>query len=160
MTTIVFGAMIKGSKVVLYPQFNPQKTLETIFTESNVNLVAVPPILHMITRFAPKDAAEKHHLKYAVSGGGPLPVDVCRAFQKKFDHELLEGYGLTETAPVVAVNPPGCNKIGTIGPSLPYIQVDVRDEDGQSVEQGSVGELCVQGDNVMPGILQKSGSHP
>ena len=154
MTTIVFGALLHGARVILYPQFVPQKVVENILREPNVVIVAVPPMLHMMTHFAPDDIAQKHRLRFVVSGGGPLPTDVTYAFEKKFKHELLEGYGLTEAAPVVAVNPPGRNKIGTIGPSLPGIQVEVRNETGQIVGVGEVGELCVRGDNVMMGYYK------
>ncbi len=156
MTVILFGALLKGSRVILFPQFVPQKVIEVIMKEPNVILVAVPPMIYMITHFTPKENAKNHKIRHLVSGGGPLPQDVAKAFVKKFDHELLEGYGLTETSPVVATNRPGQNRMGTIGTPLPGIEVDVRDENGKTLGNGVIGELCVRGDNVMMGYYKNS----
>lgn len=156
MTTIVFGALFAGSKVMLYPQFNPHRLIEAAVSEQNVVFISVPPMLHMMARFAPEGIAEKHHLKYAVSGGGPLPVDVSKAFKAKFNHEILEGYGLTETSPVVALNLPDKNKVGTIGHPFPGVDVQIRDtETGKIMGTGEVGELCVKGDITMKEYYKK-----
>jgi len=149
MTVIVFGSLLMGARVILYPQFVPQRILEAFVTEPNIVFAAVPPMFFMVTRFAPDDIAGRHHLRFMVSGGGPLPVDTAIAFQRKFNHEILEGYGLTETSPVVAYNRPGRNKLGTIGPPLPGVEVEIRNEAGEVLGRNQVGELCVRGDLVM-----------
>ncbi len=149
MTVIVFGSLLMGARVILYPQFVPQRILEAFVTEPNIVFAAVPPMFFMVTRFAPDDIAGRHHLRFMVSGGGPLPVDVAIAFQKKFNHEILEGYGLTETSPVVAYNRPGQNQLGTIGPPLPGVEVEIRNEAGEVLGPNQIGELCVRGDLVM-----------
>lgn len=154
MTVIVFGALLRGARVILYLQFAPQKIVEAMLTEPNVVIAAVPPMLLMAARFAPDDAALRHRLRYVVSGGGPLPVEVYHFFYKKFNHEILEGYGLTETSPVVAYNPPGKNKVGTIGPPLPDVEVQVRDEEGRVLGPNQIGELCVRGELVMKGYYK------
>ncbi len=154
MTVIVFGALMNGSRILLYPQFVPQKICECVMNEENVILIAVPPMYYMMTRFAPDGIAEKHNIRIAVSGGGPLPVDVSKAFKAKFDFEILEGYGLTETSPVVSLNPPGKNVVGTIGPPFPGVEVQVRDDQGNILKTNDVGELCVKGDIVMQGYYK------
>ncbi|MEW6237076.1 MAG: AMP-binding protein [Candidatus Omnitrophota bacterium] len=154
MTVILFGALMRGSKIRLYPQFTPQKILECIVQDSSVILVAVPPMFYMLARFAPDGIASQHHIRMAVSGGGPLPMEASNAFQEKFNHEILEGYGLTETSPVVSVNLPGKNKPGTIGPPLPGVEVQVRDNDGNTLGCHEVGELCVRGKIVMQGYYR------
>jgi long-chain acyl-CoA synthetase len=154
MTIVLFGAMNVGARVLLFPQFNPQKLLETFVTDPNVLFVAVPPMYMMLARLAPDGIAKTHTIKYAVSGGGPLPVDVNRMFKAKFNIEILEGYGLTETSPVVAVNDNETNRIGTIGRHIPGIEVSIRDMDGVPVKTGEVGELCVRGPIVMQGYYK------
>jgi len=97
------------------------------------------------------------NVDFFISGGGSLSADLCELYHG-MDVPILEGYGLTETAPVLAVNPPEEPKVGTIGP--PVHDVDVRiDEavsgvDGTDAADGSggeVGELLVRGPNVFRG---------
>lgn len=154
MTTILYGGLLNGARIVLFPQFVPQKVLQLIFSKPNIILIAVPPMLLMTARFAPDDAASTHNLRLVVSGGGPLPVDVSAFFKKKFEHEILEGYGLTETSPVVSFNRPGINRLGTIGLALPDVETQVRDENGTVLGTNEIGELCVRGDLVMQGYYK------
>lgn len=156
MTVIAFGALIYGGKVVLYPQFAPPKLLEAFVKETGIILIAVPPMLQLLARLAPKDVAEHHNLRIVVSGGGPLPRETGNAFHKKFNHEVLEGYGLTEAAPVVTLNPPEKNKAGTIGPTIKNVTVQIRDEEGNELAFGETGEVCVMGENLMKGYYKNS----
>ncbi|WP_435359645.1 AMP-dependent synthetase/ligase [Haloarchaeobius sp. DFWS5] len=98
------------------------------------------------------------NVEFLISGGGSLSAELC-ALYHGMGLPILEGYGLTETAPVVSVNPPEDPKIGTIGPSLPDVEVEV---DESAVEQapfaddpGTVGELLVKGPNVTDGYWNK-----
>ena len=91
-----------------------------------------------------------------VSGGAPMPVEVLRRFEATFGVRVLEGYGLSETAPVVAFNQlQRPSKPGTVG--LPIFGVDVRcvDEDGRPVPPGERGEVVVRGPNVMKGYYNR-----
>ena len=91
----------------------------------------------------------------AVSGGAPLPKEIYYAFTKKFPINFIEGYGLTEAAPVVSINPvAGIKKPGSIGKPLPDIEVIIGDEQGQEVPRGEVGEILVKGENVMQGYYK------
>jgi long-chain acyl-CoA synthetase len=95
-------------------------------------------------------------VKLAISGAAPLPSDVLVKFEKTFGTALLEGYGLTEAAPVVSVNPRyGNHKPGTVGLPLPGIDVKILDDDEHELPTGEVGEVCVQGDNVMAGYYNR-----
>lgn len=154
MTGILLGALLSGSKISLFPQFAPQKVIECMMREENCILMAVPPMLHMIAHFSTEEVKNHHKIRYAVSGGGPLPVDTAKYFEMKLNKEVLEGYGLTETSPVVAINIPGKNRIGTIGPAMPDVEVQVCDEQGKILGVNEVGELCVRGDLVMMGYYK------
>jgi len=103
-------------------------------------------MLYMLSRYAPPDAARNHYLHSVISGGGPLPLEFYDAFKKAFQHDIVEGYGLTETSPVVAHNANAINKRGTIGPPLEGVGVTVRDEGGCDLPPQAIGELYVKGD--------------
>ena len=103
------------------------------------------------------------NMKYAVVGGEKLKDTTAELWMKKFGVRILEGYGSTETAPVLALNTPMNIKQGTVGRFVPNIKYKI--EPVQGVENG--GELWVQGDNVMlgymkanqPGKLQPTKDH-
>jgi len=92
-------------------------------------------------------------IRYFISGADCLSEKTLIAFEKKFGKTILEGYGLTEAAPVVTLNPPGKRKPGSIGKPLPDVEVKVIGEDGEEKERGEIGELIVRGGNVMKGYL-------
>ncbi|MFB6133913.1 MAG: long-chain fatty acid--CoA ligase [Halanaeroarchaeum sp.] len=91
---------------------------------------------------------------FFISGGGSLSAELC-ALYHGMGLPILEGYGLTETAPVLTVNPPEAPKVGTIGPPVKDVEVEV-DESVASSQQrsaadGTAGELLVKGPNVFEG---------
>lgn len=154
ITTIIFGGLLTGARVVLYPAFAPRKVVQALLTRPDTVVAGVPPMLHMLTRSAPAAGAKTHQIHSVISGGGPLPAEFFAAFKDTFHHEIIEGYGLTETAPVVAHNANGINKPGTIGPPLPGVEVQIRNESGDVMETEAIGELCVKGPLVMKGYYK------
>ncbi|KAF1854658.1 hypothetical protein Lal_00008664 [Lupinus albus] len=92
-------------------------------------------------------------MKYLVSGGASLPEKVAKQFFEKYGVAILEGYGLSEASPVVAVNPPQKPKYCSIGKALPGIEVRIIDDKGTDLPPGTVGELTVSGPNVMTGYF-------
>ena len=95
------------------------------------------------------------HLKLTSSGGMALTTDTARRWQEVTGCAISEGYGLTETSPVVAANPPLSIQLGTIGPPVIETEVKIIDEEGKSLPHGQVGELCVRGPQVMKGYWQR-----
>jgi len=90
-------------------------------------------------------------LKTTASGGMPLTHAAAEEWEKVTNNKIVEGYGLTETSPVVAFNPFGAEQIGTIGIPVPETQVKFIDDEGNEVIQGDAGMLCVHGPQVMQG---------
>jgi len=96
-----------------------------------------------------------------ISGGGSLSTRLSQLFEG-MGLPIYEGYGLTETSPVVSVNPPEDSRAGTLGP--PLVNVDVKlddsvvDEERREAADGDVGELLVKGPNVTPGYWNRPGA--
>jgi long-chain acyl-CoA synthetase len=95
-------------------------------------------------------------LKISVGGGMAVQKAVARRWKEVTGTPLSEGYGLTETSPVVTCNPiDGTERLGTIGLPLPNTEVKIVDDEGNDLPTGERGELCVKGPQVMPGYWQR-----
>lgn len=96
------------------------------------------------------------HLKISVAGGMALQGAVARKWRDITKTTVIEGYGLTETSPVVCVNPvDGNDRVGSIGLPVPSTLVRMLDDDGREAKQGEPGELAVKGPQVMKGYWQR-----
>lgn len=94
-------------------------------------------------------------LKATFSGGMALQLAAAERWQQVTGCEICEGFGMTETSPVVSVNPFGGIQIGTIGIPMPSTQCKVIDDEGNDLAMGAIGELCVKGPQVMKGYWQR-----
>jgi long-chain acyl-CoA synthetase len=96
-------------------------------------------------------------LKMAGGGGMAVQRAVAEKWHKLTGHALLEGYGLTECSPVVAMSQIGRTEVytGDVGLPLPSTEISIRDEDGAELPVGERGELCVRGPQVMQGYWQQ-----
>ena len=149
-----------GMRLVLLPRFEPVAVLRTIVDEDVGFWVGVPTmywaLLHHAASPDVDTGAIASRLRCCVSGGAPMPVDVLQRFEQTFRVRVLEGYGLSETAPVVAFNQlERPSKPGTVG--LPIFGVDLRcvDDDGRPVPRGERGEVVVRGPSVMKGYYNR-----
>lgn len=97
-----------------------------------------------------------HAVKGFVSGAAPLAEETIRKFSGNFKRGLLiQGYGISECSPVVSVNVPWANKVGSVGQALPTYEVECFDEDMNQVPRGEIGEICVKGGCVMMGYYNR-----
>lgn len=94
-------------------------------------------------------------LKITLSGGMALQLSVAERWKAVTGCAICEGYGMTETSPVAAVNPAEANQVGTIGIPVPSTLCKVIDDAGQELPLGEVGELCIKGPQVMKGYWQR-----
>ena len=93
--------------------------------------------------------------RFCVSGGAPLPVEVERAFEGRFNVHIQEGYGLTETSPLATIQAPSeTAKVGTIGKPIDGTELRIFDDDGMEVPQGERGEIVIRGHNTMKGYFR------
>ncbi|MGO1502414.1 MAG: AMP-binding protein [Marinobacter sp.] len=94
-------------------------------------------------------------LKLTSSGGMALTSDTAKMWERVTGCAISEGYGMTETSPVVTFNPRSAIQLGTIGLPVPSTKVKTIDDDGNETSLGEAGELCVKGPQVMRGYWQR-----
>ncbi|MFA5632702.1 MAG: AMP-binding protein [Porticoccaceae bacterium] len=96
-------------------------------------------------------ALDFSQLRITVSGGMALMKDTAEKWEAVTGCKIVEGYGLTEASPVVALNPPHAPRLGTVGKLMPSTECRIIDGQGQEVPRGEPGELLVKGPQVMKG---------
>ncbi|MCB9097905.1 MAG: long-chain fatty acid--CoA ligase [Anaerolineales bacterium] len=149
-----------GSTITLMARFDPGQAL-ALMEQHNVTLFAgVPTMYWAILNYPQADnynlAKIAANLRAVLSGGSPMPVEVMRAFENKYNVKVLEGYGLSETSPVAIFNHyPRKTKPGSIGQPVWGIQVRIVDWDDKDVPTGEPGEIIIKGHNVMKGYYQQ-----
>lgn len=140
--------LLTGRKVVLHPSPLQVKVIPRRIAETRATiLVATDTFLQQYAR-----ASGEHDLKslrFAVCGAERVRDETMQMVKRRFDLDVLEGYGVTETAPVLAVNPPGAARPGTVGTLLPGVEIRIEPVDGMN----GAGRLFVRGPNVMMGYL-------
>ncbi|HBK70820.1 MAG TPA: long-chain-fatty-acid--CoA ligase [Flavobacteriaceae bacterium] len=159
MTVLMVNTVYCGAEGILLARFDPQVAIDIMVKHKITIFAGVPTMYWALTNF---EADEKDieaigkNLKTAVSGGASLPVNVLESFEKKFDVQIIEGYGMSEGSPVVTFNQKdvGC-KPGSIGTPIWGVQVKLVDAEGNEVPQGEKGELIYKGHNVMKGYYKK-----
>ncbi|MDO6965134.1 long-chain-fatty-acid--CoA ligase [Rhizobium alvei] len=91
-----------------------------------------------------------------VAGGMACQRPVADLWKSVTGSVILEGYGLSETSPIVTVNPPNATEFsGTIGLPIPSTEVEIRDDDGNTLPIGEIGEICIRGPQVMAGYWNR-----
>jgi len=146
-----------GGRIVVIESIQPfGEVIKQIMRRRATIFVAVPPIYSALLRVPFwRPMRWINPVRLSISGAAALPGPVQQKFEKKFGVPLLEGYGLTEASPVVTLNPEKNRRLGSVGQALPGIRLRIVDEGGQELPAGEVGEICVQGDNVMKGYYRQ-----
>jgi long-chain acyl-CoA synthetase len=153
--TWMLGATLRsGGCVSLLERFEAQRALETI-AEHGVTFFAGVPT--MFAQLAEAQASiGKGRLTLCVSGGAALAPELMRRFEDRFGCEVREGYGLSETSPLVSLNPPGeGRRPGSVGLPIPGVELKILDADEAPLAAGLVGEILVRGHNIMKGYWRR-----
>ena len=159
MTAVMNAGMRLGAEMILLPRFKTAEVLKTIDHERPTIFVGVPTMYSALNAAHDLGKQDLSSLVYCISGGAPLPAKVRNAFEEMTGCTLVEGYGLSETAPVCTVNPfAGINKTGSVGLPLPatLIEIVARDGPDRVLPLGEHGEVCVTGPQVMAGYANRA----
>ncbi len=154
-TVLMLYPLSIGAGIVLEPRFVPDQVLRAMAARG-VTIFAAVPSMYAVWSQLPPLGVDLSSIRFGVSGGAPLPVDVLQRFEARYGIPIYEGYGLTEASPVLTENPPmGPRKVGSVGKSLPGVELRVVDVEGKDVATGEVGEIVAKGPNIMRGYLNR-----
>ncbi len=153
LTVGMNSSILSATTMILLPRFNAKAVLEAIRRYRPTVLPGIPTMYIAILREAGKHTEPLQSIKLCLSGASPLPAQVQADFNKATHGRLVEGYGLSEAAPVTHANPltDKCRN-GSIGLPLPDVEAAILDPGtGALLPPGENGEIVVKGPNVMQG---------
>ena len=158
LTVTVLMPLYFGSPVVIIRSIMPfSNIIKQMLLKRVTIFTGVPDVYNALSKAKlPWYFHWLNRVKFYVSGAAPLPEDTLKRFSQKFKKgKLLEGYGLSEASPVVAVNRPNKQKPKSVGPAIPGVTVKIVDEDMVELPKKEIGEIIVKGDNVMKGYWKR-----
>ena len=164
-TVTLWYPLIEGVRIVTYPNpLEPAKCAALIEQYKLTFLLATPTFLRLYLRKA--EPEQLRTLRLIIVGAEKLPLDLASHFEKRFDTKVFEGYGLTETAPVVSVNLPdpepkkpgeqvqSSSRLGSVGRLAPGIAAEIREpETERKLSLYETGMLWLRGANIFEGYL-------
>ncbi len=151
-TVGMLASLAHGCAFVPMARFEPDLVLRRIAETAATIFLGVPSMYSLLLRVDCGNKKLFHSIRYCVSGGAALPVNVLQQFEAKFGTRIYEGDGPTECSPVTCVNPIDAEtRPGTVGLAIPGVEMKVVDERGNRVAAGAIGEIAVRGPNVMRG---------
>jgi len=151
LTALTLLPLYVGSTVVYSARFIPRKIIGLMKKHRPQVFMAVPSMYTALLSVKQSEADDYKSLTYAVSGGEPLPSETTKQFRERFNVQLLEGYGLTETSPVTHWARPQPFREGSVGQNLPIVTAVTVDDDNRLLPRNVEGEILVAGPNVMAG---------
>lgn len=161
-TVLTIVPLVTAMKVAYTPDPTATRDIIEVLRHTRANtMLATPTFLKMILAVSTQD--DLKNVRLAVTGAESLHPAIIEDFKKKAGQgaEIIEGYGITECSPALTLNPPGKQKIKSVGTfisTVSHLIVDL--QQGKSVEQGVEGMILVRGDNVFGGYLDSSVSSP
>ena len=158
MTAVMNFAVAAGAQMILLPRYELGQTLATINKKKPTIFPAVPTIYTAINQAPDLAKYDLSAVRYCISGGAPLPLEVKETFERLTGCRLVEGYGLSETAPVATCNAmQDINKPGSIGQVVPGTEISIHDLEAPNdvVPTGERGEVWIKGPQVMKGYLNR-----
>ncbi len=154
ITTI--GPMQAGACLLIMRSFDPEKALADIAEHGVTTMFAAPAMLLFMSQRPEFDASDLSSLRMILVGGAPVPKSLLEVYNGR-DVALNQGYGLTETSPLVSflMAQYTDEKLGSAGKPGLFGEIRVVDAHGNSVPAGEVGEIIYKGPNVMKGYWNR-----
>ncbi len=145
-----------GATIAAVPRFLPDEVTQVIAETKSTIFMGVPSMYTIFANIPEDRQPDLSSLRFCISGGAALPVEVMKRFEEKYDVPICEGDGPTECSPVTCVNPiDGERKPGSIGPPILGVEMKIVDEKGDELPTGEIGEIVVRGESVMKGYFKR-----
>jgi long-chain acyl-CoA synthetase len=145
-----------GGCLALLPRFDAAQALGILESAHVTVFAGVPTMYSALLNHPARERTNVSTMRLAVSGGAALPVEVLHGFEAAFGCQILEGYGMSETSPMIAFNHADRErKPGSVGTPIAGVEVKLVNAVREVVAPGEVGEIAVRGHNVMKGYWQR-----
>ena len=157
-TCVLNRTVLNGGMIAMLPRFDAKQALQTITRTKATALPGVPTMYQALLDHPDLAKTDFSSLRVCISGGAPMPAELREKFVAATGASLVEGYGLTESAGVVATNPyEGPVKAGTIGQPIPATHIRLLDKEDpvKDAPMGEPGELAVKGPQIMRGYWNR-----
>ena len=155
----VFGQMhIMNATIIscgcleILPAFDLDRILEATKSGRVTKLFSVPTVYARLLTL-PTLKEQLGGVRYCFSAAASMAAEIVRQWKDRTGLTIYEGYGLTESASAVTYNHYYRHVIGSVGTTVPGVEVEIRDKEGKGVKQGQEGEICIRGHNIMKGYL-------
>jgi long-chain acyl-CoA synthetase len=158
LTAVLNFSVEIAAEMILLPRFDLKQLLATIRRTRPTQFFGVPTIYVALNAVAKDALPDFSTARCCISGGAPLPLEVRAAFEARTGVRVVEGYGLSESSPILACNPLfGLVKDNSAGPAFPDTILEIRDPEAPHdlLAQGTRGEICGRGPQVMKGYWQR-----
>ncbi len=155
LTANVLVPVVLGASVYALPRFQPVHAVRAVADKRLTVVLAIPSMYAAMLRTKSPKPDSFGSVYLAISGGEPLPDNVRDGFAERFGVVLRQGYGLTETSPVVAACSAKVYRQGTVGKPIRNVKVRIVGSDGEDRPANGDGEVLIQGPNVMKGYYRK-----
>jgi len=160
LNTVLNLSVAAGATLVIADRFDPVESLRLVAAES-ITTIAGAPAMYQAWLRMPGLRESIAGVRLLSSGGAPLPPAVFEAFSELTGKQLFEGYGMTECAPVVATTlVDGHPRPGSVGLTVPGVEVRIVDDAGRDVDDGDPGEVWVRGASVFRGYWPDGAGGP
>jgi len=155
-TCIQNATIAVGGTFTLLPRFTPEAAFEILVRDRVTLFAGVPTMYFALLNHPGGEKFDLSSLRFCLTGGAPMPVEVMKAFEARYPVTILEGFGLSETSPVASFTVPGKpRKPGSIGYPVWGVEMAIVDDADRPLPDGERGEIVIRGHNVMKGYWQR-----
>ncbi|MGG3469870.1 long-chain fatty acid--CoA ligase [Neobacillus pocheonensis] len=159
LSSVALCGIREGANQIVLPRFDPKEIMETVKREKPFQMSGVPTMFFALNSQEGLEDCGFDQMYYISCGGAPLPIEAAKLFEKRTGVKLLDGYGLSESAPTAIFSPPFVQrKYGSVG--IPVQSTTVRivqttDDGFVDAPVGEAGELIIKGPQVMKGYWNR-----
>jgi len=155
-TCIQNATIAMGGTFTLLPRFGPEEALEIVQRDKVTLFAGVPTMYFALLNHPGADKYDFSTVRFSMTGGAAMPVEVMRAFEEKYPVKILEGFGLSETSPVASFNVLDKPRVpGSIGYPVWGVEMAIFDDNDVALPDGEPGEIVIRGHNIMKGYWKR-----